>query len=143
MIKVENSVFINKPVEHVFAYTNNLAHSPEWQGSLESIKYQDATPKVGGKFTEVRKIMGREMKTTLEITALETNALYSAKTLSGPLPFEVTVTFESVDDGTRMTTKVEGEARGFLKLAESTVTKQLKKSLREDGERLKEILEGM
>ncbi|UCD99040.1 MAG: SRPBCC family protein [Chloroflexota bacterium] len=143
MIKIENSVIIEKPVSEVFAYTNNLANSPKWQSGLERIKFKEATPKVGGRFIEVRKIMGREMETLLEITGLETNQLYSAKTLSGPIPYQVQVIFETVEGFTRMTTKVQGEARGVYKMAEGTIANQIEKSLQESGERLKGILEGI
>jgi uncharacterized protein YndB with AHSA1/START domain len=89
----------------------------------------------------VRKFMGKDMETTLEITALKPNEKYSAKTLSGPVPYEVTVTFEAVEGGTQMSTTIEGEAGGFFKLAEGVVAKQLEKTLKESGERLKALLE--
>jgi len=41
-----------------------------------------------------------------------------------------------------MTTKVEGEPTGFFKIAEGMVASQLEKSLAEDGQRLKKLLEG-
>jgi uncharacterized membrane protein len=142
MMKVEHSIIINKPVEEVYAYVNDPENSATWQGGVESVEYSDATQQVGTKFVEVRKFMGREMKTKLEITALEENKKYAAKTLSGPVPYEVTVTFDAVDGGTKMTTRVEGEPGGFFKLAEGAVTKQLANSLEEDGAHLKSILEG-
>lgn len=142
MIKVEKSVTINKPVEEVFAYVNNPDNSATWQGGVESVEYSDPDQKVGSQFTEIRKFMGREMKTMMEITALEENKKYAAKSLSGPVKYDVTVIFESVSGGTKMTTRVDGEPGGFFKLAEGAVSKQLEKSLEEDGERLKGILEG-
>jgi uncharacterized membrane protein len=140
MVKAENSITINKPVEDVFAYVNNLENSAVWQGGVESVKFQDASPGVGEQYIEVRKFLGRDMESTIEVTALELNKKYAAKTITGPVPFEVTVTFEPIEGGTRMTTTVEGEPRGFFKLAGGAVQKQLEKSLVDDGERLKGIL---
>jgi hypothetical protein len=40
-----------------------------------------------------------------------------------------------------MTTCMGGEPKGFFKLAESMAASQLEKSLTEDGQKLKEILE--
>jgi len=85
--------------------------------------------------------MGREMRTTLEITAMETNQLWAAKTLSGPVPYHVHVTFESVPEGAKMTTVVEAEPKGFFKLAESAVKKQLESGMEEDNQTLKSLLE--
>jgi uncharacterized membrane protein len=141
MIKVENSILIQKSVEEVYAFTNNPENTTKWQGGVVSVKYQDEELREGVQFTEVRKFMGRDMETTLEITTLVPNEKYAAKTLDGPVPYEVTVTFESINGSTRMTTRVEGEAGGFFKLAEGMVAKQLEKSIKEDGERLKSILE--
>ena len=97
---------------------------------------------VGSKYTEVRKFMGQEMKSILEITAIEPNSLWAAKVVKGPVPYEVTVKFEPSNGGTRMTTHVDGEPTGFFKLAEGAIKGQLEKSIEEDGKRLKGILEG-
>jgi uncharacterized membrane protein len=141
MIKVENSITINKSVEEVYTYVNNPENTAKWQSGVDSVEYQDTTQKVGTQYTEVRKFMGKEMKTALEVTKLEPNEVYAAKTLSGPVPYNVTVTFESVNGATKMTTMIEAEPDGFFKLAEGAVSKQLSKSLKEDSELLKEILE--
>lgn len=140
MIKVESSITINAPVETVFAYVNDPENSTKWQGGVDSVEYQGEQV-VGSQYTEIRKFMGREMRTSLEITQLVPNQLYAAKTLSGPVPYTVTVVFEPAGSGTKMTTTVEGEPSGFFKLAEGAVKKQLESSLKEDGETLKALLE--
>lgn len=141
MIKAENSIVIQKPAQEVFAFTNDPENTTKWQAGVVSVKYPDGAPKEGTQFIEVRKFMGKDMETTLEITALEPGEVYSARTLNGPVSFEITVNFESVNGGTKMSTTIEGEAGGFFKLAEGVVAKQLEKSLKEDNERLKSILE--
>lgn len=141
MISVEHSITIVKLVEDVYAYTNDPDNTSSWQGGVVSVKYPEGPPALGTQFIEVRRFMGRDMETTVEITAHEPNMKYGAKALSGPIPFEVSVTYESVGNGTKMITVVEAEPGGFFKLAEGAVSKQLKKSLQEDAERLKSILE--
>ena len=142
MIKVEKSVTINKPVEEVFAFVVNHENTTKWQGGVEAIIPEGPANVVGSKYTEVRKFMGQEMKSNLEITAFVENAKWAAKVIKGPVPYEVTATFESTGGGTKMTTRVEGEPKGFFKVAEGMLTGQLGKSLEEDGDRLKKILEG-
>jgi len=141
MITVEKTVHINKPVEEVFAYTSNFANTTDWQGGVESVEVQGDSNQVGSKYTEVRKFLGREMRTELEVTAYEPNARWAAKALSGPVPYEVVTTFESKDGGTDVFTKVAGEPSGFFKLAQGAVQSQLDKSLEEDLQRLKQRLE--
>jgi uncharacterized membrane protein len=142
MIKVESSVVIDKPLAEVYAYVAGGEHSTEWQGSVISVVNEGPPNTVGSRFVETRKFMGQDMKTTLEIVAVEPNAKWVSKVVKGPVPYEVTVTFEASGSGTKMTTKVEGEPTGFFKIAEGMVAGQLEKSLAEDGQRLKKLLEG-
>lgn len=141
MITVEKSVQINKPVEDVFAYATNIENLTKWQEEVESIEVEGDPNAVGGKYTEVRKFLGREMKTTLEITAYESNAKWAAKALDGPVPYEVLASYAPADGGTKITMHIDGEPSGFFKLAQGAVQKQLDKSMEEDMQRLKAILE--
>jgi len=142
MIKVEKSVVIKKPVGEVFAYVQNNENSTKWQGGVTSVQMEEGPDNVvGSRYTEVRKFLGQEMKTTMEITAFTQNAKWAAKVIKGPVPYEVTMTYESVPEGTKITTLVEGEPTGFFKLAEGMVAGTLGKSLEEDQNHLKAILE--
>jgi uncharacterized protein YndB with AHSA1/START domain len=141
MLNVENSVFINKPPEEVFAFVTAEGNYTKWQPGVTEVIEGGPRNTVGSKFTEVRKFMGQEMRTTLEITAFVPNLKWAAKVVKGPVPYEVTVTYEASNGGTKYNTHVEGEPKGFFKLAEGMVATQLEKSLAEDGQRLKELLE--
>lgn len=141
MIKVESSITINAPVEKVFTFVTAPETSAQWQGGVEAIEYEGEDTGVGSHYTEVRKFMGREMRTTLEVTKLEENKLWAAKTLNGPVPYEVTVTYEAAGGGTKMTTLVEAEPGGFFKLAEGAVKKQLESGMAEDNATLKKMIE--
>ena len=143
MIKVEQSVIIKKPVEEVFAYSQDVENAAEWQNGVDSVvmvEGQDNT--VGSHYAEVRKFLGKEMRTTLEITEFKENEKWGAKVIKGPLPYEVTMTYEAIPGSTKITTAVEAEPKGFFKLAENAVASNLKKSLAEDFATLKVQLEG-
>jgi len=141
MITVEKSVEINKPIEDVFAYATNIENITKWQEGVESIEVEGDPNAVGGKYTEVRKFLGREMKTTLEITAHESNAKWAAKVLQGPVPYDVVASYEPSAGGTKVTMHIDGEPSGFFKLAQGAVQKQLNTSMEEDLQRLKEQVE--
>ena len=87
--------------------------------------------------------MGQEMKSTLEVTSFVQNQKFSAKVIKGPVPFEATVTFTAEGGGTKVTTHIEGEPKGFFKVAEGALKGQLEKTLEEDGKKLKALLESM
>jgi uncharacterized protein YndB with AHSA1/START domain len=142
MITVERSVLINKSVADVFAYVSNGDNTTKWQIGVEAVQQGEGTPNtVGSRFTEVRKFMGQEMKTTLELTTFEPNAKWAAKVIKGPVPYEITSTFEAANGGTKMTMRLEGEPSGFFKVAQGMVSSQLEKNLEESGQKLKELLE--
>lgn len=142
MMRVERSVVIKKPIAEVFSYSQNFENITEWEGGVESVQMVEGPDNVvGSRFREVRKFLGKEMKTTLEITAYDENEKWAAKVIEGPVPFEVTMTYESVPEGTKITTVVEGEPKGFFKLAEKMVASTLEKNLGEDFARLKSLLE--
>lgn len=142
MIKVEKSVVINKPVKQVWDFVTADGTYTKWQDGVEEvIEEANARNTVGSQYTEVRKFMGQEMRTTLEVTELVPGARWVAKVIKGPVPYEVTMTYEDVNGATKVTTCVDGEPKGFFKLAEGMVAGQLEKSLEENGLKLKEILE--
>lgn len=142
MIKVEKSVIINKPVQEVFNYVTSPDTITKWQvGVTDVIQGAGALNTVGSQYTEVRKFMGQEMRTTLELTEFVPNAKWAAKVIKGPVPYEVTITFTDANGATKVTMYVDGEPKGFFKLAEGMVGSQLEKSLTEDEQTLKEILE--
>ncbi len=142
MITVEKSIQINKPVSDVFAFVTNGANTTKWQIGVEAVEQGEGSPNmVGSRFTEVRKFMGQEMKTILELTTFKENAKWGARVVKGPVPYEITTTFEVVNGGTKMTTRIDGEPSGFFKVAQGMVSGQLEKNLEESGQKLKELLE--
>lgn len=72
--------------------------------------------------------MGQEMRSALQISACEKNAKWAAKMLDGPAPYEVTQTLAAEGSGTRLITVVEGDPKGFLKIAEGMLQAGLQRS---------------
>jgi uncharacterized membrane protein len=140
MINIEKSVVVDRPVEEVFAFVAEGSNAPRWQEGLEAV--EGRTDVIGSEYTEVRKFLGREMRSLMEVTAYEPNSRWAAKVLKGPVPYEVSVRVEPQDGGTRLTTRVDGEPTGFFKVAEGMVKSQLEKSMEWNVQRLKQILEG-
>ena len=141
MLSVEKSVFINKPVKDVWTFVTAEGNYKKFQAGVIEVIEGGPRNTVGSSFTEVRKFMGQELRTTMEITAFELNVKWAGKVIKGPILYEVTITYEASNGGTKYTTKVTGETKGFFKIAEGMVASQLEKSLAEDGQRLKELLE--
>ena len=143
MINAEVSTVINRPIAEVFAFFAEPTNNPKCEeGLIECRKISPGPMGVGAQIIEVRKFMGRQMESTLDVTAFETNKKYAVKVASGPIPFELSAKFEAAGDGTKISVMGQGEPGGFFKLAEWLVKKQLQGQIEGDMGRLKKVLEG-
>jgi uncharacterized membrane protein len=145
MIKVEHSVFINRPADEVFDYIVDPTKEPEWQEGVIEAGFSPGNrePGVGAEVYEKRKFMGRDMLSKFEVIKFEMDKYFVGKVTEGPVPFEVTYAFTAEKEGTQVTTIIQGEPGGFFKLAEGLVRKQLESQLAADFERAKKVLEGV
>jgi len=143
MIKVESSVVINRPVNEVFAFTNDPNNNAKWQeGVVESRITKQTDDMVGSIVTDVRKLLGRKMESELEVIAFEPNQKTKLKIIKGPVEMEVTQLYEAVDGGTKVSVTMEGEPGGFFKLMGNALEKQFQEQNDRNFQKLKEIMEG-
>ena len=143
MIKVEHSVIIERPVPEVFAFVTDPANNVKWQDGLVESRMASSGPmEAGAQVIDVRKFLGRDMESKLEVTVFEPNKRFLQKVVSGPFQFEIIQTFDPSVHGTKLTVLAHGEPGGFFKLASGMVQKQLESQIKGDAERLKKVLEG-
>ena len=143
MLRSEESVEINRPVEEVFSYVSTVESQPEWATPpIEVRKDTPEPPKEGDTFTSVSKFLGRRFETPYQITSIEPNRQFSYHATGGPLPDQRwTFACEEVSGGTRCTMVVEGEPGGFFRLAEPLIERALRRQFRADLGTLKDMLE--
>jgi uncharacterized membrane protein len=140
MVRVEESVTIDRPVEEVFAYLADI--EKQWVSSLlESTKNSDEPTGEGTKYRQRAKILGRRFESTNEITAYQPPHVYEFQATSGPM--HVRMRFTLISDGleTRVLQVAEGESGGFFRLADPIIARTLRKQLQADLETLKTMLE--
>lgn len=141
MISVEKSIVINKPVKEVFTFVCTEGNNRKIQPEVTEVIDHGPRNTVGSSYTEVRKFLGQEMRTTIEVTTFEPNVKWVGKVIKGPVDYELTITYEASNGGTKYTTKMTGETKGFFKLTENMVVSQLNKTMTENNQRLKDLLE--
>jgi uncharacterized protein YndB with AHSA1/START domain len=142
MIKQDFTQEIKAPVEKVFAYVTDFRKNAEWQdGVTESTQTPDGPTQLGTKFKTARTFLGQKLEATGEVTEFVPNKKFAFKTNSGPIQFSLAQTFESISGGTKLNLHVEMEAGGFFKLAEGALGGNFKKTLDEQSQKLKMILE--
>ena len=143
MIKAEQTVVIDRPIDEVFAYVTDQTNTPNWQAGLVEAKRTTASPiGVGTKHTFVRSFMGRRMEASNEYVAYEPGRIITFKTISGPVPLEASYLFEPVAGGTHLTSKIAMDAKGLVSLAEPLIARSLRREMDAAFVALKGLLEG-
>jgi uncharacterized membrane protein len=142
MAQMQQSVEIARPLEEVFAFVANSANDALWGANLTEVTKVSPGPLgVGSRFRYKARFAGREFELVREITVYEPNRRQAVKTISGPLRWGGTRTFEAIPGGTRVTLSGGGRAGGFFGLAEPLLLRAAQRSLRTDLATLKRLLE--
>jgi hypothetical protein len=142
MTTFENSITVNRPLAEVWAFVNDPAHDPIWQGPTLEVRGDFGTPvEVGDEFVMVSHFLGLRIETRFVVTEYEPMTRSSVRAVSGPVPATGTYLFESVEGGTRFTMRGETDAHGLFKLAEPVFARVARREWASSGETLKELLE--
>jgi uncharacterized protein YndB with AHSA1/START domain len=142
MIRAEWNAIIDRPIEEVFAYVGDQTNTPAWQAGLVEVRRTTDGPiGVGTRHTFVRTFMRRRMEADNEYVAFEPNERIAFKTTSGPVRLEASYVFEPVGEGTRVTSRVEMDASGFMSLAEPLIAAGLRREMKAASRALKDLLE--
>ena len=142
MITFEKTVVINRPLEEVFAFVAAGENWSQWAMELvETTKTSEGPLGVGTTYTHVAQMLGRRIENGYEVTEYEPNSKISMKSTSGPVPVEMSLTFEPVEGGARVVLNVQAEIAGLFKLAEPLVARIMGRQQDANFANLKDLLE--
>ena len=65
--RIEHEVTIDRPAADVFAYVTDFSRVPEWQATAIEGRLESERMEQGARAFEVRKVLGRELESTLTI----------------------------------------------------------------------------
>jgi uncharacterized protein YndB with AHSA1/START domain len=141
MIQHEVTVYLNKPVEQVFAFLMDTSKLATWQSNLiKSEQLTEGPLRTGSRFREVRRINNKETEIQGEITALEPNKRLETKTATKPQAM-VSYSLDPEQGGTRLKYKFILITSGLMRLLEPMIASSIKKDTEADFETLKRVLE--
>jgi uncharacterized membrane protein len=141
MASVSCSVTINQPVDKVFAFVTTVENHTAWQRGILQAKLTPAGPlAVGSIYHYITEALGRRIETQMQVSALEPNHVWSVKTVGVPRPVETVYLFEPEGDATKLTISME-LAGGYPAAAEAMVKQQMQKSLQDQCNRVKQMVE--
>jgi uncharacterized protein YndB with AHSA1/START domain len=142
MIRLDFTQEIKAPVQRVFQYVTDFRTIPEWQDSVvESMAAPRGRTHVGMKVKIVRLFMGERLETAGEVTEYVPNQKFAFKSKGGPVRYNLSQTFSSVNGGTRLDTHMEMDTADYMQVSEGAVAAGLKQQFNEQERKLKEILE--
>ncbi len=141
MASVSSSVTINKPVDNVFSSVTMVENHKTWQAGILDAKLTPAGPvALGSIYHYTTEVMGRRMETQLQVSGYELNKKWAVKTTGVPRPVETVYLFEGAGNTTKLTISMELSG-GYPAAAEAMVKQQMQKSLDEQGNRIKQMVE--
>jgi uncharacterized protein YndB with AHSA1/START domain len=142
MATIDHTFTVDASPAVVFAHLTDPEKATVWQASLLEARFSpDAPMRKGTEIHEVRKLLGRKMESTVEVTGFEPDRLFEGRVRSGPVPWLFRYTFEGANGSTRVHFHMEGEPGGFFRLAEPLVVRTVEKQLENDFSTLKELVE--
>jgi uncharacterized membrane protein len=141
MIRLEHEVEIARPVSEVFAYVTDMEKLPEWQTTAIAGRLESDRMEKGARVVEVRKLLGRELESQLDVTEYEPERQFAVEVADGPVMYRANQTFETASGGTRVHVVFEGEPAGYFPISDDDVELQIRRELEEDFQSLKLMLE--
>jgi hypothetical protein len=142
MATIDHTFTVDAEPQVVFGYLTDPEQATVWQSSLLEARFEpEGDVRPGTRIHEVRKLLGRKIESTVEVTEFEQNRAFGGRTMSGPIPWHFTYRFEVANGSTRVVFHMEGEPGGFFRLAEPIVVRTVEKQLTNDFSTLKELVE--
>ena len=143
MIEVTSSVEIGRDAESVFAFVADFENNPTWQRGMRSASWTSEPPiGVGSTYDQVARFLGREIRTSFEVTALEPGRSITIASTAGSFPITVTRTVEPLGpQRCRAAAVVSGDGASFLRIADPVARFMVRRSVDGDYAQLKRLLE--
>jgi uncharacterized membrane protein len=144
MIRVVVEVDIDRPAPEVFAYLEEVENNTRWLKGMRSCRWTSPPPvRVGSTYEQRSEFLGREIRTSFEVTRHEPGHLVTIESREGSsFPITVTRMVDSNGNGrSHVTEMVEGDASGFYSLATPLLKRMVQRNIRRDYGTLKRLLE--
>lgn len=138
MIKFENQITIDLPIEDVFPFVTNLENIPKWNYFVSSVaKASPGTSEIGAVYHQVRKSDSQNLK----VVDLQQNEILVVQTIPPSKPnLRREMVFQKMVGGTKIVDKWE-LSFGLFGPLEALAGNRVKSAVKENLGKLKELLE--
>jgi uncharacterized protein YndB with AHSA1/START domain len=141
MIDIDETVYIDLPIEKVFEFTTDLNNNIRWQTDVSVAEQTSDGPLgLGATYRCVNRFLGQRLETEGYVSRFEPHRVCTFRFTSGGVGGESSFLFEPVNGGTRVTTRARLNLEKY-KLAGFLLNYKAKKQVRTDLLKLKTLLE--
>lgn len=143
MVDVTTEILIHRPREVGAGYAADPDHAPEWYTNIKTVSWESRPPlAVGSRLAFRARFLGRDLDYVYEFTELEPGTKLVMRTAQGPFPMQTTYTWADADgSATRMALRNTGAPTGFSKVLSLVMAPMMRRAMRKDPARLKQLLE--
>jgi hypothetical protein len=117
-------------------------NDPVWIGGVSTSELEGEPPiAVGSRVRRVAAFLGRRIEYVNEVTRLEPDVALEMRSVKSPFPMVITYAFaDATGGGTRTSVRVQGDPSAIYRLAGPLMSRQVRKRVQGDLERLRGIL---
>lgn len=142
MSRTEFDVVIRRSVEDVFAVLSDVENTSSWYPSPVEETWTSSGPVgVGSTRKSIGRAYGVRTENEAEVTVFEPNQALGLRSISGPVPFEISIFFTEVDGGTRVTWINDLEPTGLLRFVVALTSPLHERQTRRSLENLRRMME--
>lgn len=143
MTEVQAAAEIERGADVVFDYLADMENNPRWQKGQQHCRWTSDPPlAVGSTYEQSAKFLGKEINSSFEVVEFEPGRRIRIVTVGGTMPIDVTRQVEPLGDSRcRVSATVKGDPPGLMRLFGPLLDLMVKRSVRQDYQRLKDLLE--
>jgi uncharacterized protein YndB with AHSA1/START domain len=141
-VKVE--IKIGRSAAHVWEYLVNAEHNPEWLKNMSSCRWITEPPiGIGSRYEQLARFLGKDVRTTFEVKALEHGRLVTITSLPGSsFPLTITRKVDPIGLERCLVTEIaDGDPSGFYRVAEAPMRLMVRRNIERAYRNLKQLLE--
>jgi hypothetical protein len=141
-VDVHAEVFVRRPRADVARYMFDPRNDAVWTtGVVECRPEQEGLLRTGAKVERVSKFLGRRMAYRIEVVDHD-DERFVEMFAKEPFPIHVRYELEDAAGGTIARIRTRGEGTGFYRVAAPFLSRMVRRSITNDLENLREVLEG-
>lgn len=142
MPRIEETVYVDRPVDDVFRYATDPANQTTIASNM--IEFHSDGPMEKGTRTDgLTRVAGKRIEWSAEVTEYHPNERVEIRSVKAPMAFHITWHYAPEGQGCRVTFEQEVDSLGsfFGKLADPIVTKMYARDVQANLQNLKILCE--